>query len=252
MKTIINLTLAVSLILISCERSPLAQFSVDNIEPEVGQAVNFNNESDNAVAFEWDFGDGFISNDPNPVHYYDGTGTFQVVLKAWNRNDVEDQATIDINVQIPTLLEVEVREYYDEYTVANASVRLYPTIDDWDAETNMDVEGYTDGDGVVVFSHLGPYVYYADVWEEHHDNYTLRNEPDGVALYIRTDEVIPHKINRFTAWVDYYENHGKGTASDRRGGAIVKFVRKADQRTAAPVAGTEGWKELYARSIKVK
>jgi PKD repeat protein len=253
MKKLINLALALSLILFSCERSPEAQFSTDTIEPEVGQAVYFNNESRNAVDFEWDFGDGFISDEANPSHYFAANGTFDVILTAWSKNGQTDQSTMTITVQIPTLLEIEVLEYYDEYTVPDASVRLYPTLTDWEDETNMDAEGYTDGDGIVVFSHLGPWVYYVDVWEAHHDNYTLKQEPDGVALYIRTDEIIPHKINRFTAWVDYYADHGKGTASDRRTAVIRKLVRKvSDKPGSFTVTGTDGWQVLYDKSIKVK
>jgi PKD repeat protein len=253
MKKIYNLALVISVILFSCERTPEAYFSVDNIEPEVGQEVFFNNESLNADSFEWDFGDGFISNDPNPVHIYTATGTYEVVLTAVSANGQSDQASITINVMIPTLLEIEVLEYYDEYTLANARVRLFPTLPDWEAKTNIDAEGYTDKDGVVVFSHLGPYVYYVDVWETHHDNYTLKNEPDGVSLYIRTNEIVPHKINRFTAWVDYYENHGKGSAAGKGEILIKKTERRADdnpQSYADP--STEGWQKLYDSSVKLK
>jgi len=55
-------------------------------------------------------------------------------------------------------------------------VRLYPTLTDWNSETNMESEGYTDADGEIVFSDLGPYVYYVDVWEKSYDNYTLKLE----------------------------------------------------------------------------
>lgn len=253
MKKLFYLSLALTLILFSCERSPEAQFSVDTLEPEVGQEVFFNNESHNAVDFEWDFGDGFISNDPNPVHIYTGTGKFDVILKVWSSNGVSDEATITISVMIPTLLEIEVREYYSMDTIQDVNVRLYPTLPDWENETNMEVEGYTDRDGIVVFSHLGPWVYYVDAWAEHYDNYALKNEPDGVAKYIRTDEVIPHKINRFTAWVDYFETHTKGSATGSRGVIVRKLERKADDKPQPiTAAGSEEWQVLYNNSIKVK
>ena len=35
--------------------------------------------------------------------------------------------------------------------VAGASVRLYPTLPDWEDEENMTSEGYTDANGFVVF-----------------------------------------------------------------------------------------------------
>jgi hypothetical protein len=123
---------------------------------------------------------------------------------------------------IPTLLEVEVVEYYHEYPVKNASVIVYPTLADWDAESNMITEGYTDATGKVVFSDLGKYVYYLDVWEAHHNNYTLRDEDVG---FIRTNEIIPHQINRFVAYVDYVSS-GKGVNKRDRTLVIRSVGRK--------------------------
>ncbi|MCU0472129.1 MAG: PKD domain-containing protein [Bacteroidales bacterium] len=250
MKRIIYMFLVLPLILISCESIPEAQFSADNIKPEVGQEVYFTNESHNAADFEWDFGDGFVSNDRDPVHTYTGTGVFDVVLTAISRKGLEDKATITIEVLIPTLLEIEVLEYYDEYSVADARVRLYLSIIDWEDETNIEAEGYTDTDGFVVFSHLGPWVYYVDVWEANHNNLALKQEPDGVASFIRTDEVMPHKINRFTAWVDY-TGTTKGTSKDQKSMVIKKLERRAVDKNL-PSVTSDDWQTLYNRSIKVK
>lgn len=249
MKRILYLTLILPLILFSCETIPEANFSVDTVEPEVGQDVHFNNDSRNAVDFEWDFGDGYISYDENPVHTFTGTGVFDVVLTIHSKSGLEDQAAIQIEVLIPTLLEIEVLEYYDEYAVPYANVRLYPRIIDWEDETNMETEGYTDADGFVVFSHLGPIVYYVDVWEANHNNLALKLEDNGVALYIRTDEIVPHKINRFLAWVDYVGT--KGTTKGEKTMVIRKLVRKSDDKTVTGV-NTDDWQTLYNRSIKVK
>src|SRR5690606_12799168 len=159
-------------------------------EPEVGQDVIFYNESHNAVEFEWDFGDGFISNVANPVHVFTGTGTFEVLLTVYSGSGLSDKASITIDVKIPTLLEIEVVEYYDEYIIPGASVRLYPTLPDWEDEQDMTSEGYTDADGFVVFSHLGPYIHYVDVWEAEHNNYALKDEDVN---FIRTPEILPHR-----------------------------------------------------------
>lgn len=247
MKRIIYMFLVLPLILFSCESIPEAQFSADNIKPEVGQEVYFTNESNNAAEFEWDFGDGFVSNDMDPVHTYTGTGVFDVVLTAFSRKGLEDKATITIEVMIPTLLEIEVLEYYDEYIVPDASVRLYPTLIDWEEESNMETEGYTDADGLVVFSHLGPLVYYVDVWEKDHSNYNLKLED---VEFIRTDEIMPHKINRFTAWVDY-TGTVKGTTKDQKSIVIKKLERKAVDKNQ-PSVTSDDWQTLYNRSIKVK
>jgi PKD repeat protein len=130
MKKLIYLSLVLPLILFSCKSIPEAHFHTDTVTPEVGKDVYFTNDSHNASRFDWDFGDGFISNDENPVHYYTGTGPYDVTLTAISKSGLEDKAILSLNVMIPTLLEIEVREYYQEYVVPEASVYLYSSITD--------------------------------------------------------------------------------------------------------------------------
>jgi hypothetical protein len=222
MKSIIYLPFFLAILLISCESEPEAAFYIDNAEPEVGQEVLFTNNSANAERFEWDFGDNTWTDEPNPVHVYTGTGTYQVTLTAFSKSGVEASAYATITVMIPTLLEIEVLEYYDKYPVENASVILYPTLDDWDAETNEITEGFTDADGIVVFSHLDAFVYYLDIWEAHHNNYTLRTEDVN---FIRTPQIKLHSINRFTAYVDYIAS-GKGDGKRDRTVRILKLGKR--------------------------
>jgi hypothetical protein len=255
MKKIFYLSLVLSFTLFSCHRKfdevPVAHFFTDIVDPEVGQEVFFTSDSRNAVEYEWDFGDGFISNDPNPGHVFTGTGSFEVVLTVYSKGGLTDQSSLIINVMIPTLLEIEVLEYYQEYFVPGASVWLYPTLADWEdgLREKAEAEGFTDNEGVVVFSHLGPYVYYVDVWEANHDNYTLKQENVD---YIRTDQIVPHKINRFTAWVDVAD-HSKGAGIRDKTVVIKKIERKADDKPRlTPLSDTDGWQELYSKSIKLK
>jgi hypothetical protein len=248
MKRIIYFILALQIILSSCEKTPVASFSTDTNEPEVGQSVIFSNRSHDAENFEWDFGDGYISIDKNPLHIFNATGSYEVILTAISKSGNEDKASLTINVLVPTLLEIEVREYYSEDLIPGASIILYSSITDWDAQQNKVIEGFTDADGIAVFSNLDPIVYYVDVWEATHDNYTLRDEDVG---FIRTPEVLPHKINRFIAWVDVAD-HGKGIARGMHDMIIKKLERKAvDKRQPAADSGIENWQELYnRRSIK--
>ncbi len=246
MKRLIYLSIFISLILFSCESIPEAHFFTDTVEPAVGQEVFFTNNSQNATSFEWDFGDGYVSNAENPTHIFTASGTFVVSLKAISKKGLEDNATITIDVVIPTLLEIEVREYFDEYIVPDASVIIYGSITDWDAQTNKESEGFTDKYGKVVFSGLGPYVFYVDVWETEHDNYALRDED---IAFIRTAEILPNQINRFVAWVDFVQ-HKKGIARGERSMIIRKLERKADSKPQpAAGSGTEGWEEMYARRV---
>jgi PKD repeat protein len=223
MKRMIFLTAAAAIMLSSCDIHPVAYFSTDKISAEIGEEIFFTNGSDNASDFEWDFGDGTWSDAVNVVHSYSGSGTFTVVLSAFSSSGNVDKAYADIVILSPTMLEVEVLEYYDQYPVQGASVILYPTEADWDNETNAIVEGFTNAAGKVIFTDLGPYVYYVDVWQATHNNYTLRNEDVG---FIRTDQLLKNELNQFIAWVDYTGT--KGTAARDR-----KLLLPSKSRSAA-------------------
>jgi hypothetical protein len=249
MKRIFYLILVLPVILISCQKTPVAHFSTDTVEPEVGHDVLFNNDSQNASRFEWDFGDGYISNARNPTHVFNATGSYDVTLTATSKNGHDDQASLTLNVVIPTLLEIEVREYYSLDVIPDASVILYPSLSDWDAQTNLVLEGFTDANGKAVFSNLDPYVYYVDVWEATHDNYSLRDED---VAFVRTPEVLPHQINRFVAWVDVAV-HTKGVAAGTRQLILKKLEkRSALMKQPATSGGTENWQEMYSRRVVKK
>jgi gliding motility-associated-like protein len=49
-----------------------------------GLPVDFQNTSENADTYHWDFGDGNTGTDPNPQYVYDSPGTYTVVLIAYN------------------------------------------------------------------------------------------------------------------------------------------------------------------------
>jgi hypothetical protein len=245
MKRFFYLAFILPFILFSCESIPEAYFYSDTVEPEVGQEVFFTNDSQNARRYEWDFGDGYISSEDNPSHIFNGTGKFEVKLTAISKSGLTSEAFLTVDVKIPTLLEIEVREWYDEYIVPDASVILYALLTDWDAEKNKITEGFTDKYGKVVFSNLEPFVYYVDVWEQNHDNYALRDESVD---YIRTPEIVPNTINRFVAWVDYVQ-HGKGIRGGRE--IVIKKFERVNSFKGQPQAtsDTEGWQELFAKRV---
>ena len=206
MKRILILTAAAALIMLnSCDTQPEAYFFADKIKAEIGEEVFFFNGSYNATDYEWDFGDGTFSNAYEPAHVYNASGVFTVVLTAYTRSGNVDKSYLDIEINSPTMLEVEVLEYYDQYPISGASVILYPTETDWDNETNAIVEGFTNASGKVIFTNLQPRVYFVDVWHSTHNNYTLRNEDTG---FIRTDQLEKNQLNQFTAWVDYTGTKG--------------------------------------------
>jgi PKD repeat protein len=250
MKRLTYLFLSLTLLLFSCHKTPNppnASFSADIANPEVGQTVTFTNNSQNGEKFEWDFGDGYGSSESDPAHIFTATGGYDVTLTVTSKNGSSDKASLTINVLVPTLLEIEVDEYYSGNPVPNASIILYPTLPDWKGQTNKVMEAFTDADGIAVFSNLDPFVYYVDVWEATHDNYQLASEDVG---FIRTPEVLAHKITGFVAYVDIV-THTTGVTKNRDM-VIKKIGRIASEKNLIP--GFSGsWQELLnRRSVKLK
>lgn len=65
-----------------------------------GNQVIFTNLSDNATAYNWDFGDGNGSTEPNPQHTFANNGTYSVTLNAQNAycgNAISQTILIGIN-----------------------------------------------------------------------------------------------------------------------------------------------------------
>lgn len=228
MKRILILTAAAAVIMLSsCETQPEAYFFSDKIRAEIGEEILFFNGSNNATDFEWDFGDGTFSNAYEPIHSYDASGVFTVILSAYSGNGRVDKSYLDIEVLSPTMLEVEVLEWNDEYPVAGASVILYPTLTDWDNETNAIVEGFTNASGKVIFTNLQPRVYYIDVWHATHNNYAFRAVPADVK-YIYTDPLLKNELNQFIAWVDYV---GTKSASVRDRSVVLPMKERSAKAT---------------------
>ena len=247
MKKIFYLTLVLPLILVSCAKDPEADFFIEIDKAKVGSEVFFHNTSHNAETYEWDFGDGYISTDKNPVYKYKLTGTYEVVLTAYSKKGKESKAMMELEVVEPSLLVVEVLEYWDEYPVAEASVILYPTLKDWDDQTNKIIEGFTDADGIVVFADLEPIKHFVDVWEQNHDNYQLRSED---STFVTTQKIVQDKIQWFVAWVDYVE-HTKGTTRSDRQMVIKSLERKAEGKTYPGIyKGPKDYEYLLNKSVR--
>ena len=70
---------------------PTANFSYDTLNlPAPNAAVNFTNESTNAISYYWNFGDGIISTEENPTHTYLSNDKFMVMLVAFNNFGCSD------------------------------------------------------------------------------------------------------------------------------------------------------------------
>jgi len=62
--------------------APRADFSISPVPACAGQPVSFGNAAiGNIASWSWDFGDGTEGEGPNPVHFYQTTGHFDVTLR---------------------------------------------------------------------------------------------------------------------------------------------------------------------------
>lgn len=232
MKRILTVTAAAVVILLtSCDPQPQSVFYTDTIKAETGEKIFFYNRSYNASDYTWDFGDGTWTDVFEPVHSYNASGIFTVTLTVRSARGKTDRSSIEIEVLSPTMLEIEVLEYYEIYPVRGASVILYPTERDWNMETNAIAEGFTNAAGKVVFTGLQPQHYFVDVWHTYHNNYTLREEDVG---FIMTDRLYKNQLNYFIAWVDYTGT--KGISGRNR-----KQINVLKERSAATTTKPEAY-----------
>ena len=229
--------------------SPSAGFSVSTATPTVGEVVYFTNNSTGATTYIWDFGDGIISNEIHPSHVYTINGLYEVELAARSGDGTVSYAYLTVDARVPRMLAIEVVEWYDLYRVPGASVILYPTLADWNNQTNALCEGFTDDYGIVVFAGLPDNDYFVDVWETNHDNYQLASEDAG---FITIDWVEPNTLNWFVAYVDVVDHSAAKGRSDRIELVLKSLERKPVTGVTSKELSKEELSELYLKSVKVK
>jgi hypothetical protein len=216
MKKIILLPILLSLFLTSCEFvfEPQADFGVSKNPIDVNETIYFYNSSTQADEYEWDFGDGYSSYDFEPVHSYSRPGTYIVQLSAFHRGLVSySYFTVEV-LEPPTILDIQVLEYYKKYPVEGASIIVYRTYSDWYYERNKITEVFTDRNGIVRIDGLTPgFSYYIDVWEQNHTNYDLAKEDIN---FIITPTLEYGQTTYFTAYVDYVPSTLKSKSTSRR------------------------------------
>lgn len=110
----------ICLALASCS-APKAIFSVTETNPTAPVVVHFENQSENADQYEWDFGDGNTSTDAKPEHRYTSSGNYVITLKAIKENKSKSsQQTIQVAAPEVCLVELTTKfgrmliELYDE------------------------------------------------------------------------------------------------------------------------------------------
>lgn len=80
---------------------PVANFKANTtFKCKPNFSVDFQDQSSNAVAWQWDFGDGATSNQQNPSHTYTGYGNFDVQLIVTNSSGCTDTSKIKSYINI--------------------------------------------------------------------------------------------------------------------------------------------------------
>jgi len=106
--------------LAACAR-PIADFTVVGEDRTAPAAVDFENKSQNAETYEWDFGDGNTSEEATPSHRFGSSGNYLVILRAKKgkkSRKVEKRVKIDAPetclVEIETDFGIMIAELSDE------------------------------------------------------------------------------------------------------------------------------------------
>ena len=106
-KNIVWSFFALAMLLTSCSR-PVASFTYNRVEKSAPSKVTFENASKKADTYEWDFGDGNISNEMTPSHQYFKPGKYTITLKAMKDGKSKAKTkTIEVDSPEECLVEIE-------------------------------------------------------------------------------------------------------------------------------------------------
>mgnify|MGYP001824700089 CR=1 FL=1 len=97
--------LSLSMALFSCS-APKSIFNINTENPTAPVKVGFENQSENADRYEWDFGDGNTSTESTPIHRYTSSGNYTVTLRAFKEKRAKT-STKNIQVAAPEICLVE-------------------------------------------------------------------------------------------------------------------------------------------------
>ncbi len=87
-----------SILFFGCSNPPKADFTYTPDNPKSGEEVHFINHSEDARTYSWNLGDMSISDEENPVHIYQDTGTYIVDLFAI-KGLMSDEKTVTIYIK---------------------------------------------------------------------------------------------------------------------------------------------------------
>ncbi|RNC90255.1 MAG: PKD domain-containing protein [Allomuricauda sp.] len=148
--------------------SNTAPTAVISATPESGEApleVSFTGDQSSddvaVVAYDWDFGDGTLSNLANPTHTYNAVGSYTVTLTVADQEGLEDATTVTIVVNPPN-------------EAPTATIGASPL--SGDAPLEVSFTGNTSTDDKAITSYL---------WD-FDDNGTTSNEIDPIYTFVNS------------------------------------------------------------------
>ena len=117
---------------------PVANFSANVTEGYAPLSVQFNDSSENAARWSWDFGNGVNSTEQNPTYTYPAAGNYTVNLTTSNGNGTDSKlATINVSKQPAAVFPVadftsNVTEGYAPLSVQFTDLSQNSTSRSWD------------------------------------------------------------------------------------------------------------------------
>ena len=215
MKRFITILPLLSLIVISCNREPIAEASVDLNPAYVGEYVRFTSHSTNTDYVEWDMDDGFTYSTPVVDHYFEDPGFYDVTLRAFGSNGGVSSVMVPMEV-IGSEVTIIVEDIdYENTFIPDVEIYLFRTLDDWDTgDIDLAIGPYyTNGYGEVIISGLSYQKYYVDAYISYgatgYVNWLL-GEDDPI--WIETQLLTGVDIHSFIAFVEYVTFDGKKSA----------------------------------------
>lgn len=155
-------------------RAVKSYFTISNAELNINEEIVFNNLSEDATSYIWDFGDGTTSTEQNPKKVYSSPGLYTIKLNAvgpgGTGNYSQDITVVDPNAVIETDNEL----YFIEYSAE--LIRKLSLIPGSELETVVSMAG-KEGHGMT-YDEVNEKIYYCD-FESSNNGKIIRMNLDG-------------------------------------------------------------------------